>query len=59
MAERHPTLERVFATVAAFVVALIVVRHLLDYVSRHGYALFAWWRLIVGAVGLAALLIWG
>ncbi|MDQ2632227.1 MAG: undecaprenyl-diphosphate phosphatase [Pseudomonadota bacterium] len=45
--------------VAAFVMAVIVVRYLLDYVSRHGYALFAWWRLIVGAVGLAALFIWG
>ncbi|HWK65778.1 MAG TPA: undecaprenyl-diphosphate phosphatase [Rhizobiaceae bacterium] len=45
--------------VAAFVVAVIVVRYLLDYVSRHGYALFGWWRLIVGGVGLAALYIWG
>jgi undecaprenyl-diphosphatase len=45
--------------VAAFVMAVIVVRYLLDYVSRHGFALFAWWRLIVGAVGLAALYIWG
>jgi undecaprenyl-diphosphatase len=45
--------------VAAFVMAVIVVRHLLDYVSRHGFALFAWWRLIVGGVGLAALFIWG
>jgi undecaprenyl-diphosphatase len=45
--------------VAAFVMAVIVVRYLLDYVSRHGFALFAWWRLIVGAVGLAALFIWG
>ena len=45
--------------VAAFVVALIVVRYLLDYVSRHGFALFAWWRLIVGALGLAALFVWG
>ena len=45
--------------IAAFVVALIVVRYLLDYVSRHGFALFAWWRLIVGVVGLVALLIWG
>ena len=31
--------------VAAFVMAVIVVRYLLDYVSRHGFALFAWWRL--------------
>ena len=34
-------------------------RHLLDYVSRHGFRLFAWWRLAVGTVGLAALYIWG
>jgi undecaprenyl-diphosphatase len=45
--------------VAAFVVAVIVVRYLLDYVSRHGFQLFAWWRLIVGSLGLAALTIWG
>ncbi|MEO5323066.1 undecaprenyl-diphosphate phosphatase [Mesorhizobium sp. CC13] len=44
---------------AAFITALFVVRHLLDYVSRHGYALFGWWRLLVGGVGLIALMIWG
>lgn len=45
--------------IAAFIMAVIVVRYLLDYVSRHGYALFGWWRLVVGAVGLTALYIWG
>jgi undecaprenyl-diphosphatase len=45
--------------VAAFVAALIVVRYLLDYVSKHGFAVFAWWRLVVGSVGLVALLVWG
>ena len=45
--------------VAAFVSALIVVRWLLGYVSRRGYSLFGWWRIIVGAVALIALLIWG
>lgn len=45
--------------VAAFVTALIVVRFLLDYVSRNGYSLFGWWRLVVGGVGLVALMIWG
>ena len=44
---------------AAFITALFVVRHLLDYVSRNGYALFGWWRLLVGGVGLIALMIWG
>ncbi len=45
--------------IAAFFAAVIVVRSLLGYVSRHGYRLFGWWRLIVGSVGMAALLIWG
>ena len=40
---------------AAFVAALLVVRWLLGYVSRHGYALFGWWRIIVGTVALIAL----
>ena len=44
--------------VAAFVAALFVVRSLLDYVSRHGFALFAWWRHRSSArVGLVALYI--
>jgi undecaprenyl-diphosphatase len=41
--------------VAAFVAAVVVVRSLLDFVSRHGYAPFAYWRILVGTVGLAAL----
>ena len=45
--------------VAAFIVAVAVVRYLLDYVSRYGFALFAWWRIIVGGAGLAALYSFG
>ena len=45
--------------IAAFVSASIVVRTLLAYVSRHGFAPFAWWRLVVGAAGLAGLLVYG
>ncbi len=45
--------------IMAFIAAVIVVRYLLDYVSRHGYGLFGWWRLIVGTAGLAALLAYG
>ena len=41
--------------VAAFISAVVVVRHMLEYVSRSGFAVFAWWRIIVGAAGLAAL----
>lgn len=39
----------------AFITAVLVVRWLLGYVSRHGYALFGWWRIIVGCAALAAL----
>ncbi|MGB3389841.1 MAG: undecaprenyl-diphosphate phosphatase [Pseudaminobacter sp.] len=45
--------------IASFIMAVIVVRRLLDYVSRKGYGVFAWWRLAVGSLGLIALLIWG
>lgn len=41
--------------VTAFIMAVIVVRLLLDYVSRYGFALFAWWRIIVGSLGLLGL----
>jgi undecaprenyl-diphosphatase len=44
---------------AAFASGLIVVRSLLAYVSRHGFKLFAWWRIIVGAAGLAGLFAYG
>lgn len=43
----------------AFIAAIIVVRRLLDFVSKRGYGLFAWWRLIVGTLGLIGLLVWG
>jgi undecaprenyl-diphosphatase len=42
-----------FAT--AFVTAVIVVRAVLAYVTRHGYALFGWWRIAVGVAALAYL----
>ncbi len=41
--------------VVSFVVAVAVVRYLLDYVSRYGFGLFAWWRIIVGSIGLLGL----
>ena len=43
----------------AFVAGLIVVRGLLTYVTRHGFKLFAWWRILVGTAGLAGLLVYG
>jgi undecaprenyl-diphosphatase len=41
--------------VVSFVVAIVVVKTFLAYVTRHGFSLFAWWRVIVGTLGLIAL----
>jgi undecaprenyl-diphosphatase len=45
--------------VVAFVAGVIVVRYLLDFVSRHGFAPFAWWRIVVGGIGLGSLAVLG
>ena len=39
----------------SFIFGWIVVKTFLGYVQRHSFALFAWWRILVGAVGLVAL----
>jgi undecaprenyl-diphosphatase len=39
----------------SFVAAWFVVKTFLGYVSSHGLRLFAWWRVIVGSLGLIAL----
>jgi undecaprenyl-diphosphatase len=41
--------------IAAFFSALVVVRSLLAFVSRRGYAPFAWWRIVIGTAGLVGL----
>ena len=41
--------------VFAFLAAILVVRSLLDFVSRRGFGFFAWWRIVVGTLGLAGL----
>jgi undecaprenyl-diphosphatase len=43
--------------VAAFFSALLVVKWFVDFVGRHGFSPFAWYRIVVGTIGLAALLI--
>ncbi|MBO4222940.1 undecaprenyl-diphosphate phosphatase [Bradyrhizobium neotropicale] len=41
--------------VVSLVTAVVVVKTFLSYVTRHGFTLFAWWRVIVGTLGLIAL----
>ena len=39
--------------VVSFVVALAVIRAFVAYVSRHGFAPFAWYRIVIGATAVA------
>jgi undecaprenyl-diphosphatase len=41
--------------VTSFIAGWIVVKTFLGYVSHHGFGLFAWWRVIIGALGLIGL----
>ena len=41
--------------ITSFIAAYLVVKMFLDYVTSHGFALFAWWRIVIGALGLIGL----
>ena len=44
--------------VFSFIFGWIVVKTFLRYVQRHSFAVFAWWRIIVGSAALFALYFW-
>jgi undecaprenyl-diphosphatase len=62
IAKHHETLlaetsQVGFGTVAvgfvvSFVVAIVVVRAFVHYISRHGFSPFAWYRIVAGAAAL-------
>jgi undecaprenyl-diphosphatase len=43
--------------VVSFVVAMVVVRAFVRFISRHSFAPFAWYRLVVGVIALGWLLV--
>ena len=42
--------------ITSFVVAIVIVKAFVHYISRHGFAPFAWYRIVVGSAALAWLL---
>ena len=38
-----------------FIVALLVVRAVVGFIARHGFAPFAWYRIALGSVALVLL----
>jgi undecaprenyl-diphosphatase len=57
--ERQDIMSIALGFAVAFVAGVFVVRYLLGYVSRNGFSLFAWWRILVGGLGLVAIAILG
>ena len=53
------TVEQVVGRYRGRIAGWIVVKTFLDYVSRHGFGVFAWWRIIVGTLGLIGLVLLG
>lgn len=49
----------VLGFIVAFLAGVVVVRYLLGFVAKHGFEIFAWWRIIVGGLGLGALFVLG
>lgn len=47
----------VLGFIAAFITGAIVVRYMLDFISRRGLSFFGWWRIVVGGLGLGALIV--
>jgi len=41
--------------IASFIFGWIVVKTFLGYVQRHSFAVFAWWRILLGSFGIFAL----
>jgi len=41
--------------VVSFISGAFVIKTMLGFVARHGFAPFAWWRIVVGAAGLGLL----
>lgn len=46
-------------TVVAFVVSLLAIRFLMNYVKKHDFKVFGWYRIALGAVLLVYYFLWG
>ncbi|MBQ7921102.1 MAG: undecaprenyl-diphosphate phosphatase [Clostridia bacterium] len=49
----------ILGTAVAFLVSVAVIRFLTDFVRRHSFAVFGWYRIVLGILVLLYALIWG
>ena len=50
-------LAAVAAAIVAFVVSLLVVRFLMNYIRKHDFTAFGWYRIALGIVVILALVV--
>jgi undecaprenyl-diphosphatase len=43
--------------VVAFIVSMLAIRFLMNYVKKHDYKIFGWYRIVLGIIVLAYFLI--
>ncbi len=48
--------EIAIGSVVSFVVSLVVIKFFIGFVSKSGFAPFAWYRIVVGAAAMVWLL---
>lgn len=54
--DKHNLVMLGVGNLVAFLVAMIAIRFFIGFLQKHGFKLFAWYRLIVGAILLALIL---
>lgn len=46
----------IIGNIVAFIVAMLAIRFFINYLTRNGFAIFGWYRIVVGAILLALVL---
>ena len=39
--------------ITAFIVSVVVIKFLMDYIKKHDFKVFGWYRIVLGALVLA------
>jgi undecaprenyl-diphosphatase len=52
LVDTYGLLNPLIGFVVAFVAAVVAVRWLVSYLSRHGLELFGWYRIVVAAIAI-------
>ena len=49
----HEAIILVVGMIVAFVVSVFVIKFLMDYIKKHDFKVFGWYRIILGVIVIA------